>query len=448
MNSPAPTSLALWEIEARLLRLVAKQTGLPAGQVKLDSRLVEDLGLDSLELVELVMAIEDEFAVTIPDDLPRAVFVREPLTVRGLAEVVQHCQGSGTPTRTDWLAAKPLPAAAPTAPFTQLGGALTVSNWLSGPLFEPMPPTAEGGQQFRRQTDGMRCILLPAAEVELGCEDDPALPDQRPRHRAFIETVLMDAEPVSVLAWCRFLNSVQPESETFLEWCGLPPQDRRTWHLQIREHRQVWEPVPGTEMQPMVLVSWFGANAYALWANRRDWRWYRGDGSVPDGLQRRQLPDALIAHAPPPTGLPSEAQWEYAARGAQWRPFPWGDASVTPQLARIWQHTARKDYADRLPLAEVHERLGMSPYGLHHMAGNVWQWCADWYAPEFYHSPSATQPNPLNTHPTGIRSERGGSWVGPAELSRSSYRRGRRPYAKGRCLGFRCVSDSADLPPS
>ena len=172
----------------------------------------------------------------------------------------------------------------------------------------------------------------------------------------------------------------------------------------------------------MVLVSWYGANAYSLWANGRDWRDYQGEGL-----------------------LPTEAQWEYAARGARRRPFPWGDEPPSPERMRFGQHRRGYTYqADALPMAAVNEPLGVSPFGLHHMAGNVWQWCRDWYDKDFYRTAPATAANPVNRTPTGVRSERGGSWVGPAELCRSSFRRGRPPAARGRCLGFRCVSDARD----
>ena len=169
----------------------------------------------------------------------------------------------------------------------------------------------------------------------------------------------------------------------------------------------------------MVLVSWHGANAYSLWANGHDWR---GGGCF----------------------LPSEAQWEYAARGAAYRPFPWGDEPPDEKRMRYGRHQRGDTYrADTMPMAAVNEALGVSPFGLHHMAGNVWQWCRDWYDRGFYRTPEATGPNAVNAVETGVRSERGGSWVGPAELCRSSYRRGRPPAARGRCLGFRCVSDAA-----
>jgi sulfatase modifying factor 1 len=177
----------------------------------------------------------------------------------------------------------------------------------------------------------------------------------------------------------------------------------------------------------MILVSWFGANAYSLWANGQSWRDYR----VEDNRE-------------PPSFLPSEAQWEYAARGDTYSEFPWGVDPPAADLLRFDQHFKGATYQlETLPMAAVNDLLGMSPFGLHHMAGNVWQWCRDWYDDAFYGRPEASFRNPLNVVPGKVRCERGGSWIGPASLCRSSYRRGRPPLARGRCLGFRCVSSDA-----
>lgn len=171
---------------------------------------------------------------------------------------------------------------------------------------------------------------------------------------------------------------------------------------------------------------WAGANAYSLWANGRDWRGYRGeDGAEPESF------------------LPSEAQREYAARGAIHRAFPWGDEPSSQERMRYGQHFKGTAYrVETLPMADVNAELGMSPFGLHHMAGNVWQWCRDWYDDSFYERAEASHPNPVNRTPGKVRSERGGRWIGPAELCRSSFRRGRPPAARGRCLGFRCVGSA------
>ena len=274
--------------------------------------------------------------------------------------------------------------------------------------------------QFRRRTDGMRCVLLPSAQVEIG--NDLAESDQAPRHRVEIASFLMDAELVSVAAFARFLNSARPNDDLISAWCGVATGDRRLAHFQLDRGRKGWVPLPGTDRQPMVLVSWFGASAYSLWANSHDWR-TNSTASF----------------------LPTEAQWEYAARGVTPKLFPWGDAPATLERAQVGLHRSRQTYDQLLPIATVSEYLGMSPFGLHHMAGNVWQWCADWYDPEFYQKAAASTRNPVNHQPSAVRSERGGSWIGPGSLAHSSYRRGRPPAVRGRCLGFRCIGSTDDL---
>jgi formylglycine-generating enzyme required for sulfatase activity len=224
------------------------------------------------------------------------------------------------------------------------------------------------------------------------------------------------------------------------EWCLTAGDDRRRPYFPLKQSWFGWKPLRGTERQPIILTSWYGANAYSLWANRRDWRYYRGDGAVPDDLRKTAVAAERPAAEWLESFLPSEAQWECAARGSDGRRYPWGDDEPTAERLRVARHVVGATYpAEALPAAGVSERLGMSPFGLHHMAGNVWQWCRDWYAADFYQRSEALQVNAQNGQPTGIRSERGGSWVGPAQLACSSYRRGRPPQASGRCLGFRCV---------
>ena len=122
----------------------------------------------------------------------------------------------------------------------------------------------------------------------------------------------------------------------------------------------------------------------------------------------------------------------YAARGASYQEFQWGDAQTSHEKMRFGQHRKSAIFrADTLPMASVNDQLGMSPFGLHHTAGNIWQWCRDWYDQAFYQLAEARQPNPVNQNPTKVRSERGGSWIGPAELCRSSYRRGRPLTTRG-----------------
>jgi formylglycine-generating enzyme len=432
------------EVECTVLQILCETLGYPSHAFTLDTDILTEFRIDSLDITELVSRMEAAYAVGLPGAAFQAFFVSRPFTVRNAAEMIlKHWDDPRPPKK---LPADPAPPwEFSPLPFTQCGGALSVKDWQDGPLYEPLGANREEFTQYRRRTDGMRCVLLPAAEAWVGSDDPSALDDQRPLHRVELDRFLIDAEPVSATAYARFLNSIgRIGPEVLEEWGVLDRADRRAIHFPLKRSWGRWKPVRGTERQPMILTTWHGANAYALWANRRDWRLYRGDGTMPADLAERR------ATAPPPPAtwmgslLPSEAQWEYAARGPEPRLYPWGDEPPAPgQLCVARHHNGAPYRANTLPAVEVSARLGMSPFGLHHVAGNVWQWCRDWYAPEFYRTPQALRPDPQNDDPTGVRCERGGSWVGPEELARSSYRRGRPPIARGRCLGFRC----AGLPP-
>jgi acyl carrier protein len=419
--------LGLAEVEQQICDIASEQLGIRRDRISPGDRIVEDLNCDSLDLVELLMEVEAAFGVTLPDEAPnpvyKAVFTRQPFRLADLAELAYLQQGTGTPDRRNWRRDRPQPAPSPSVPFTQLGG-----RWERREVADPallVPLEAAGPvPQYRRRSDGMRCVLIPSACVEIGCDSPDALADERPRHVVEIDSFLIDAEPVSTTAYCRFLTSVGEVAHGVLaDWFLLDPEDDRNQHVLAEQVGPAWRPLAGTERWPRILVSWYGANAYSLWANGQDWRGYRGE----DGPERVSL-------------LPTEAQWEYAARGARYRVFPWGDDPPSQGRMRYGQHRKEAVYrADTLPMADVNAELGMSPFGLHHMAGNVWQWCRDWYDAAFYARPEATRANSVNRTPGKVRSERGGSWIGPADLCRSSFRRGRPPSARGRCLGFRCV---------
>lgn len=407
--------------------LASSQLGLRLDQVRPESRLIEDLNCDSLDFVELVMEIEEEFGISLPsnsdDPIYKAVFTRRPFRIADIAELVVHqlqIQSAAEPI--DWLAAES-PSSTRCVPFTQAGVLLDPGSDV--PLLEPVGLNECGVAAFRRRTDGMRCVMIPGAKCDIG--QDGGLSDERPSHSVWISPFVIDCEPVSVLAYCRFLNRIGMRDPLVLqEWFVTSDDDHRKEHVPLACVDGVWQPRTQEAIAwPMIMVSWYGANAYSRWANRVEWRDYR----------------QIHLFAPGRSTLPSEAQWEYAARGSLYREYPWGAASPTPALAQFGLHRRHRTYAfDDLPLAPVNAALGVSPWGPFHMAGNIWHWCADSYAPDFYSNPEAQADNPLNDVDSGNRSERGGSWIGGSALLRSSFRRGRPPQARGRCLGFRCTS--------
>src|ERR1022692_4076655 len=151
--------LTLSEIEQRVCDVTTEQLGLARQHVFPHLSFVEDLGCDSLDFVELIMTIEEVFAVTLPDTAQnpvyKAVFTRQPFRIADLAELVYLQQGTGTPERKGWRRAIVQPQAAQAMPFTQLSGRWNKEMADKHPLFERLkadPPY----RQFRRRSDGMR----------------------------------------------------------------------------------------------------------------------------------------------------------------------------------------------------------------------------------------------------------------------------------------------------
>jgi hypothetical protein len=136
-------------------------------------------------------------------------------------------------------------------------------------------------------------------------------------------------------------------------------------------------------------------------------------------------------------GLPTEAQWEKAAawdpNTGKPRPYPWGDAPASVELFRF------NEGQDSRPASPVGSYpLGASAYGAQDMAGNVWEWTADWYDADYYKR-TGVQVDPLGPTTGNERVTRGGSWRVEARLALSTVRNPARPDVNGDSLGFRCA---------
>jgi iron(II)-dependent oxidoreductase len=132
--------------------------------------------------------------------------------------------------------------------------------------------------------------------------------------------------------------------------------------------------------------------------------------------------------------LPTEAEWEKAARGDHGNLFPWGRQPPTSELAKFGQY-----HVHEIPIVAAVEsgEQGRSPYGLHHMAGNAAEWVEDWFGIDYY----ATMPdrNPRGAGQSRYKVVRGGSWKSAPALLRTATRSGASPEHRAATIGFRCA---------
>ncbi len=248
-------------------------------------------------------------------------------------------------------------------------------------------------------------VLIPAGEFEMGRNDADSYPGEQPVHTVYVDSFYMDIHEVTNAKYAAFLNAIGKHvdaGKTYL----------RTY-LDIG--RGVIELVDGVYRvkagyadHPVGYVSWYGAMAYARWAGKR---------------------------------LPTEAEWEYAARGGlSGRDYPWGDTI----------DRTRANYGNNVGYKTPVGSYAANGYRLYDMAGNVAEWCLDEAIYDFY-SVSPTY-NPLSGAPsirwlldnyTDIVSQRifrGGGWGAEVRQLRVSYRyTGTSPGYMTSGVGFRCV---------
>ena len=231
---------------------------------------------------------------------------------------------------------------------------------------------------------------IPAGEFLMGSPEGTGRADERPQRAVYLDAFLIDQVEVTNERYLAFVKATGHRT---------PPNPYGTGPLVS---------LTGIEHLPVVQTTWYDAKAYCTWAKKR---------------------------------LPTEAEWEKAARGTDGRLYPWGNAPPTDRRANF-----DREWADEKTLHPVGSLPdGDSPYGVKDMAGNAREWVSDWYDADYYKD--APPRNPLGPTKQGVvRSIRGGSWHSPAS-DITTTARGRGGFAlQTHGTGFRCARSLANMP--
>lgn len=234
-------------------------------------------------------------------------------------------------------------------------------------------------------------VAIPAGAFTMGSNDGPD--DERPAHPANVASFEFDRLPVTNQQVAEFLNAVGTHNKNGERLFDDDDPDAR-----IHKQRTRWVADKGFENHPVVEVSWPGARDYCEWRGKR---------------------------------LPTEAEWEKAARGADGRKYPWGNTAPDRSRAQFAARFNDTAPADAFP-------AGASPYGVLDMAGNTWEWVSSAYRPYPYNVNDGRED--LQTGP--VRATRGGGHDSPAaEITTTQRGRylSRNPGAGHHNIGFRCA---------
>jgi serine/threonine protein kinase/formylglycine-generating enzyme required for sulfatase activity len=305
------------------------------------------------------------------------------------------------PTRPATVTASPMPRPTQTAVPSPPPTHTPAPTPTPGPREPSAFPLPGGGS--------VTMVWAPAGEFKMGTNDaemkalladcfgcSPNMyANEQPRHIVFLDAYWIDQTEVTngQYAACEAAGA-----------CPAPGESSSG-------SREAYYGNPAYDNFPVIHVSWHNANTFCAWRDAR---------------------------------LPTEAEWEKAARGVDGRTYPWGDGAITGELANSRDSNPEGEspedgwFEDTSPVG--YYPLGASPYGALDMAGNVSEWVADWYDSDYYGSPDASE-NPVGPRTGRYHVVRGGSWDHGAVTLRVAYRGSNDPGYQDDKVGFRCARD-------
>ncbi len=296
-------------------------------------------------------------------------------------------------------------------------------------------PNYDLGDTELRKLDSMEMVFVPAGTFMMGSSDkqiDKAMDDciklyhgendckrqiysnqEQPQHEVYVDAFWMDKAEVTNAQFCKFLNANGNQKTNGIRWFEPGAGHRGVIYGYIEELDGVFKLKDGYEDYPVIEVSWYGAKAYCDWVGGR---------------------------------LPTEAEWEYAAKGTLNSVYPWGNEfngnivnyrDSTFNFDNLGKDTSFTDGYPQWASVGSYPK-GASWCGVLDMVGNVHEWVSDWYASNFYSiSPKLNPKGPKNGT---IKIAKGGSWYDPSWHVRCSYRKGLTPSsARMHWVGFRCI---------
>jgi formylglycine-generating enzyme required for sulfatase activity/tetratricopeptide (TPR) repeat protein len=342
---------------------------------------------------------------------------------RGYGPFASLATSTGTPTTTPTATETDTPTPTPPATATDTP---TPTNTATNTATATNTPTSTQtatpgpGSIFVRERDGMNMVFVPASEFNMGSNNLTSA--SKPIHTVYTGPYWMDSTEVTNAMYILFLNgniqNLTVDGEAIKFWDNriydlastLDENSQRTWQDRILwdEAKQEFSVLKNFESHPVALVTWYGADAYCRWATADQGR------------------------------LPTEAEWEKAARGGQNNYlYPWGDDAPTCDTGAPSDAQYGRCNEQTTPVGSFQP----NGYGLYDMAGNVWEWVADWYAEDYYSTLPQRSENPTGPLRGAQRVWRGGAWNSSHEYLRVGARSQSAPAFTLNVVGFRCIQN-------